>query len=334
MTSHTVEPTRANLHGHFSPDLPPILTIDPGDTVRFRTLEAGWGLEPHPADGSPPARVEPRDPDLDGGHALCGPIAIRGAKPGMTLVVGIGELRPGSFGWTGAGGWDTPVNTRLGLGAGAGTFALRWELDRERMTGRDQFGHEVALAPFFGVIGMPPATPGRHPTSPPRPTGGNIDCKELVGGSTLYLPIAVPGGLVSVGDGHGRQADGESSSMAIECPMDLAELTFDLRDDLPLTTPRAETPVGWLTFGFDESLDEAMLIALEAMLDLMAERHGLPRAEALALASLLVDLRITQVVNGVRGVHAVLPHGAVATHGAATHASRLVSGTAAPSPSR
>jgi acetamidase/formamidase len=308
---HSVEPTREHLHGHFSRDLPPILTIEPGDTVRYRLLDAGWGLEAWHADGTPRAHLEPRDRELDNGHALCGPIAIRGAEPGMTLVVRIGELRPGSYGWTAAGGWDTPVNTRLGLGAGAGKFDLQWELDRERMTGRDQFGHEVALSPFLGVIGMPPAEPGRHPTPPPRPTGGNIDCKELVTGTTLYLPIVVPGALVSVGDGHGRQGDGEVSGLAIECPMDLAELTFDLRDDLPLTTPRADTSIGWLTFGFDESLDEAMLIALEAMLDLMKEQHGLPRRDALALASLLVDLRITQVVNGVRGVHAVLPHGAM-----------------------
>jgi acetamidase/formamidase len=311
LTIHTVEPTRETLHGHFSRELPPVLTIEPGDTVRFRTLEAGWGVEPRRPDGSPHALFEPRDPEVDGGHCLCGPIAVRGAEPGMTLVVRIGELRPGTWGWTAAGGWDTPVNRRLGLGAEAGRFALRWELDPDRLIGRDQFGHQVALSPFLGVIGMPPAAPGRHPTPPPRPTGGNIDCKELVSGSTLYLPIAVPGGLVSVGDGHGLQGDGEVSGLAIECPMDLAELTFDLRDDLPLTTPRAETPAGWLTFGFDKSLDEAMLIALEAMLDLMKEQHGLPRRDALALASLLVDLRITQVVNGVRGVHAVLPHGAV-----------------------
>lgn len=311
MAIHTVEPTRESLHGHFSRDLPPVLTIEPGDTVRYRLLDAGWGLEALHADGTPRARFQTRDRELDRGHCLCGPIAVRGAEPGMTLVVRIGELRPGSYGWTVAGGWDTPVNTRLGLGAGAGEFALSWELDRERMIGRDQFGHEVPLSPFLGVIGMPPAEPGRHPTTPPRPTGGNIDCKELVTGSTLYLPIAVPGALVSAGDGHARQADGEVSGLAIECPMDLAELSFDLRDDLPLTTPRAETAIGWLTFGFDESLDEAMPIALEAMLDLMNERHGLPRRDALALASLLVDLRITQVVNGVRGVHAVLPHGAV-----------------------
>jgi acetamidase/formamidase len=311
LATHTLEPTRAALHGHFSRDLAPVLTIDPGDTVRLRTLDAGWGLEAHYADGSPRAHFAPRDRDLDDGHALCGPIAVRGAEPGMTLAVEIGELRPGAYGFTYAGGWDTPVNARLGLGSGATGTMLRWELDPDSLRGRDQHGHAVPLRPFLGVIGMPPAEPGRHSTRPPRPTGGNIDCKELVSGSTLYLPIAVPGALLSAGDGHALQADGEVSGLAIECPMDLVELTIRLHEGLSIRTPRAETPIGWLTFGFDESLNEAMFVALETMLDLMRERHDLPRGEALALASLLVDLRITQVVNQVWGVHAVLPHGAL-----------------------
>jgi acetamidase/formamidase len=322
IATYTVEPDRRTLHGHFSRDLPPILTIDSGDTVSFRTLEAGWGLEPRHADNRPRATFTPRDAEFDAGHALCGPIAVRGAAPGMTLAVEIGDLRPGTWGWTVAGGWDSPVNTRLGFGAGVPGTALHWRLDPDRLLGWDQHQHQVSLRPFLGVIGMPPDVPGRHPTSPPRPTGGNIDCKELVPGSTLFLPIAVPGGLVSVGDGHALQADGEASSTAIECPMDRAELTFRLLTDLHLTTPRAETPVGWLTFGFDESLDEAMLIALDAMLDLMTGQHSLPRAEALALASLLVDLRITQVVNGVRGVHAVLPHGVLLETSRAVEPSR------------
>ena len=146
---------------------------------------------------------------------------------------------------------------------------------------------------------------------PPHVTGGNIDCKELVAGSTLYLPIAVPGGLFSVGDGHAVQGDGEVCVTAIECPMERVDLTFELEPGLQLATPRAHTPAGWITFGFHEDLDEAMLIALEAMLDLMGELHGLSRQEAFGLASLVVDLRITQVVNQVRGVHALLPHGAI-----------------------
>lgn len=311
IATHAIEPERRTLHGHFSRDLPPALTIDPGDTVRFRTLDAGWRVEPPDAAGRPGARFAPLDPELVVGHALCGPVAVRGAEPGMTLAVEIGELRVDTWGFTFAGGWDPGGYDRIGAGAVLPQTRLRWELDPDLLLGRDERGHELALRPFLGVIGMPPGVPGRHPTGPPRPTGGNIDCKEIVAGSTLYLPIATPGALVSVGDGHARQGDGEVGGTAIECPMARAELTFRLHPDLRLTTPRAETPTGWLTFGFAEDLDDAMIVALGAMLDLMAERHGLARAEALALASLVVDLRITQVVNGVRGVHAVLPHGAL-----------------------
>ncbi len=309
MEFHILEPERRALHGRFSRDLEPVLTIDSGDTVRFRTLEAGWWLEAPHLDGSERARFPTRDDGSDTGHALCGPVAIRGAEPGMTLEIEIGALRTGTWGRNGAGGWESPVNRRLGLLDRNTT--LRWDLDLDTMAGRNQHGHTVALSPFLGVIGMPPDEPGSHPTAPPRPTGGNIDCKELVSGSRLLLPIAVPGALVSVGDGHARQADGEVGTTAIECPMEQADLTFRLRDDVRLTFPRAETPAGTLTFGFDENLDEAMLIALEAMVDVMEARHKLARPEAVALASLLVDLRITQIVNGVRGVHAVLPHGAL-----------------------
>jgi acetamidase/formamidase len=188
---------------------------------------------------------------------------------------------------------------------------LIWGLDAHAMIGRDQFGRTLALRPFMGVMGMPPDEPGRHPTDPPRFCGGNIDCKELVAGSTLYLPITVPEALFSVGDGHAVQGDGEVSGVAIECPMERVDLTFHLRHDMRLTTPRATTSTGWITLGFHENLHEASLIALEAMLDLMGEQYHLPRPQALALASLVVDLHVTQIANGVLGVHAVLPHEAI-----------------------
>ena len=311
---HTIEPLRETLHGHFSRDLPPVLTIAPGDTVRFRTLPGGWNLEPRRTARyeDQPRTFEPRDPVLDDGHALCGPVAIRGAMPGMALAVRIDAVQVGGWGTTVIGGWQSEVNDRLGVSAEPGTYLL-WTLDAEALLGQNQHGHRLPLRPFMGVMGVAPGEPGVHSTVPPRPTGGNIDCKELVAGSTLYLPIAVPGALFSTGDGHALQADGEVSTTAIECPMEWVDLTFDLRPDLHLTTPRADTPVGWLTFGFHEDLDEAMFIALDAMLDLMGELHGLERREALGLASLLVDLRITQIVNGVKGVHAVLPHGVLGT---------------------
>jgi len=157
---------------------------------------------------------------------------------------------------------------------------------------------------------MPPVDHGVHSTGPPRPQGGNIDCAELVAGTTLFLPILVDGGLFSAGDGHARQGDGEVSGTAIECPAE-ATLTISLADDLTLDWPVALTADAWLTFGFDEDLDRAAEIALEGMLELMRREHGLERRDSLALASVVVDLRVTQVVNGVRGVHAVLRHDAI-----------------------
>src|SRR4051794_35550334 len=242
---HTLEPDDRTLHGHFSRDRPPVLTVDPGDTVVFRTLDSGWGLEPHGAGPWRPRREIERGPD--DGHALTGPVAIRGAAPGLTLGVEIGALVPAAHGACLAGGWRSAWNERLGV-VGDGVVHA-YTLDAVTMTGTSSLGRTVKLRPFLGVLGMPPDEPGIHSTIPPRATGGNLDCRELVSGSTLYLPIAVRGGLFSTGDGHAAQGDGEVSGTAIECPMERAELTFRLRDDLPLTTPIARTPTGWVTLG-------------------------------------------------------------------------------------
>ncbi|HEX4203739.1 MAG TPA: acetamidase/formamidase family protein [Ktedonobacteraceae bacterium] len=304
MTSYSIEPDRATLHGSFSRDYAPVLRIDSGDTVRFRTLDSGWNLEP-PHEGRATQRFEPRDKERDGGHALCGPVYVRGAQPGMALEVRINDIRPGAWGWVAAGGRDSSVNRALGLIDER--IYLDWSLDTDTMTGRDQFGDTVALRPFMGVMGLPPDEPGIHSTVPPRYCGGNIDCKELVAGSTLYLPIAVPGALFSTGDGHAVQGDGEVSGVAIECGIDMVDLTFHVREDLHLKTPRARIDGAWITLGFHEDLHEASLLALDTMLDIMMEQHGISKVRALALASVVVDLRVTQIANGVHGVHAMLP---------------------------
>lgn len=306
MTTYTIEPTRETLHGSFSRDYPPVLNIDSGDTVHFSTLNASWVLD---LSEEPPRRFEPRSKECDGGHALCGPIAIRGAQPGMTLEVRINEVRPVDWGWTCVGGWESAVNQRFGLVWQPNV--LVWTLDTASMTGKDQYGHTIALHPFMGVMGMPPDEPGIHSTIPPRYCGGNIDCKELVAGSTLYLPVSVPQALFSVGDGHAVQGDGEVCGVALECSMEYVDLTFYLHEQMHITTPRANTSAGWLTLGFHENLNEASLIALEGMLDLMGEQYQLTRHQSLALASLIVDLRVTQIANRVLGVHALLPHGAI-----------------------
>jgi acetamidase/formamidase len=300
---HEIPLERRTLHGHFSRDLEPILAVDPGDTIAFATLDSGWHV-------SPGAHFEPRDRELDCGHALIGPVEVRGARAGQVLEVAIDRVLVGSWGWCAAADWSTPLNDRLGLSDGPGVL-LEWGLDPDRGIGRSERGHELDLHPFLGVLGMPPPESGIHSTAPPRVSGGNVDCTALVEGTRLYLPIPVDGALFSAGDGHARQGDGEVSQIAIECPLARAELTLGLRDDLELQTPLGWTPEAWLTFGFDEDLDEAAAIAIDAMLGLMGREHGLERPEALALASLVVDLRITQMVNGVRGVHARLAHDAL-----------------------
>jgi acetamidase/formamidase len=302
MATFKVEPDENTLHGFFSRDLKPILTIDSGDTVLFKTIDAEWGLENFnvtifdPKAGPPPRKTAQTNIEGPRGHALCGPVFIRDAEPGMTLAIHIESIQPGKWGWT------------VGGKTSEGEVLHLWELDPIHMYGRNQHGQQVALRPFLGVMGMPPAEAGQHSTQPPRVMGGNIDCKELAEGSTLYLPITVPGGLFSTGDGHAAQGDGEVSRTAIECPIEEARLTFELHPELHITTPRASTRTSWLTFGFDESLNVAAQTALDAMLDLMVEKHAVNRADALALASVVVDLRITQIANKVFGVHAVLPH--------------------------
>jgi acetamidase/formamidase len=157
---------------------------------------------------------------------------------------------------------------------------------------------------------MPPDEDGIHSTGPPRRCGGNIDCKELVAGTTLYLPISVDGAHVSAGDGHAAQGDGELSGTAIECFVERAQLTLDL-SELELRAPVARIPRAWVAFGFDEDLDLAAKEAVENMVDLMERDLHVDRGYATALASVAVDLRVTQIVNGVRGVHAVLRDDAI-----------------------
>jgi acetamidase/formamidase len=283
---HELPLDRSTVHGHFSRDLPPVLSVDPGDSVVFSSLNARWHWEPELD------HFDTRDTELDGGHALNGPIEVRGARAGQTLVVGIDEVTPRDWGVTFSGGEP-----------------YVWALRDGSAT--DERGITVALAPFLGVIGMPPPEPGVHSTGPPRRWGGNIDCKLLVAGTTLYVPIPVDGALLSAGDGHGTQGDGEVSGTAIECPIERAQLTLGLRDDLDLRMPVARTADAWVAFGFDDDLDVAAQLALDTMLDLMERERGLDRGHALALASVAVDLHVTQVVNGAKGVHAVLRDGAL-----------------------
>jgi acetamidase/formamidase len=183
--------------------------------------------------------------------------------------------------------------------------ALQWRLDSQMQVATNNLGFSVDMRPFLGVIGLAPAEDGEFSTTPPRYCGGNLDCKDLVQGSVLYLPVSVEGALLSVGDGHARQGDGEVSGSAIECAT-TAELQLTVVAAPVVTTPHAKTPSSRITFGFDRDLNSASAAALDAMLTWMEGLFAVTRSEALALASTVVDLRITQVANGVWGVHAVL----------------------------
>jgi len=276
---HELPLEERTVRGYFSADFEPVLSVEPGDSVRFSSLNSGWRWDS-------PDEHFPRD----GGHALNGPIEIRGAQAGGTLAIHVDEVTPRPVGVTFAHGdmftWSLEGGT--------------WRLG----------GHAVRSEPFLGVIGMPPPDPGLHSTIPPRRWGGNIDCKLLTAGSTLYLPIPVDGALVMLGDGHGAQGDGEVSGTAIECPLQRAQVTFEL-SDIELRSPIARTAEAWLAFGFDEDLDLAAEQAMATMLDLMERELELDRNHALALASVVVDLAVTQIVNGAKGVHAVLRDDAI-----------------------
>ncbi len=306
MTRHRLDPSPSTTTQVFSRDLPPVLTVEPGDSVLLRSLDAAGHLERQllPGEQVPTMFSEWK------GHCLTGPIAVRGAKPGDVLAVRFASLRPDDWGWTTAGAHDTPLTRRLGL-HDVPPASLLWEIDADAGVATCDRGHGVTIAPFHGVAGVAWDEPGEHSTIPPRAVGGgNIDCKELVAGSVLYLPVSVPGALLSIGDGHAAQGDGEVSGTAIECAM-TTELELGIVAARPVRGVHAEAPAGRITFGFSPDLNAAMGDALEAMLAWMQALYGLDLAATLALASPAVDLHVTQVANQSWGVHALLPWDAI-----------------------
>ena len=306
VTRHQLDPSPSTTADVFSRDLPPVLTVDRGDTIVLRSLNASGHLKPQTFPGEKVPTL------LSGwrGHCLTGPIAVRGAVPGDVLAVHFVALRPDTWGFTTAGARDNPLTRRLGLHEGP-LARLLWQIDPDAGVATSDTGHTVRIAPFHGVTGVAWDEPGEHSTIPPRAVGGgNIDCKELVAGSILYLPVAVPGALLSIGDGHAAQGDGEVAGTAIECGM-TTELRLELVTDRSVPGVHAETPAGQITFGFSPDLNAAMGDALDAMLTWLQASYGLDKATTLALASPVLDLRVTQVANQSWGVHALLPAGAI-----------------------
>lgn len=299
VSPHTVVET-------ISRDSTPVLTVQPGDTVVLESLDSGGHLERQQVPGEErPRMFSPRR-----GHCLTGPVAVRGAEPGDVLSVHFTAIEPGPWGWTASGGADSWLNHQLGLGEDRGGHLL-WEVDPAAGLARSHLGYAVPLAPFLGVVGVACDVDEELSTVPPRPeSGGNIDCRDLVAGSTLFLPVNVPGALLTAGDGHAAQGHGEVGGTAIECPM-TTTMVLDLVSDPPLRSVHAVTPTARLTLGFDPDLNTATASALDAMVTWMEVLLEVTRAEALALASAAVDLHVTQVANQTWGVHASLGHDAV-----------------------
>jgi acetamidase/formamidase len=300
---HQLEPVAGQVVDVFDPAAPPAVVVRPGERLRVRTLDAGGHLEPWTHLGQERRQLFP----TDRGHCLAGPIHVQGAEPGDVLAVRIESLVPGGWGYTIAGFHDDVLNRSIGTAGGEPAF-LHWSIGDGRAA--NQHGVAIPTRPFLGIVGTTPAEPGEHSTIPPRPgTGGNIDCRELVAGSTVYLPVEVAGAGLCVGDGHAAQGDGEVGGTAIECGM-TTELVVGVVREPVLEAVHAETPAGKITFGFDADLNSATASALGAMLTWLQHLLGVGRKEALAYASVVVDLRVTQVANGTWGVHALLPSAA------------------------
>ncbi len=296
--------------GYYDAKAEPVLHIHSGDTVVFDTLitNSPAGLE-HA--GLPPEQVQQSLRDVfkevtnkgPGGHILTGPVYVEEAEPGDTLEVRIQKIdlaipyAYNAFGPTrGFLPEDFPYRKMRII-----------PLDREHMVAKFAPGIEIPLHPFFGSMGVaPPESYGRIDSAPPGVHAGNMDNKELVAGTTLYLPVWTKGALFEVGDGHVGQGNGEVDITALETSLQ-GTLQFIVHKGTNQKYPRAETPTHYISMGFHQELYEATRIAVREMIDfLVAEKH-LTRDDAYMLTSVAGDVDITELVDGNKGVHVMLP---------------------------
>ena len=307
---HELKASAATVHrGFFDASLKPVLTIDSGDIVRLETATGNpkWfenlGVPKDKIPAELYAAYEGFEGTGRGDHNLNGPIAIRGAEPGDMLEI---RIRSVDVRLPIAGQGFVPNRGVLPEDFPYEKGRVLW-LDLERKTVQYAPGVEVPLKPFWGVIGVaPPPAMGRVPSGPPNVFGGNLDNRDLGAGSTLYLPVHVRGGLLSVGDGHAVQGYGEVALSAVETSLK-GEIQVVLHKGHRLTWPRAETPTHFMTMGLHADLDEAVRIATREMLDLLVETKKLSRDDAYLLASAAMDLVVTQAVDGTKGIHALMP---------------------------
>ena len=304
--------------GVFDGNLPAVLTIQPGDTVALTTLSGNDEDLPEPQSGFtilPEHRqVLAAVPRGEGPHLMTGPIAIAGAEPGDEVTVEVAKI-----GLVQNWGWNLiapkkgtlpdlfPHARRLhvAIDRGVGTITMPW-------------GLKLAARPFFGIMGVaPPRAMGPVTSVVPRAFGGNIDNKNLGLGATLHLPVFNPGALLSVGDGHALQGDGEVCLTAIETALN-ASLRVSLIKQTGIAQPWAETPSHMITMGFDPDLDAAAQIAVHEMIKLIGRATGLSAEDAYTLCSVAADLHVTQLVNLHKGIHVMLPKSALARDSSST----------------
>ncbi len=312
MATHHLSATPQTVRfGIFDASFPPVLTVNSGDTVTIETVSGSRGElagSPYPIPAALTAIHDANLPNI-GPHYVTGPIAIAGAVPGDMLEVRIEAIELGA-----AWGWNVILPLLGTLPEDFCEIDFSYiPVDQQRNIASTPWGLELPLAPFFGVMGVAPAPIyGALSSKEPRAHGGNLDNKELVAGSTLFLPVFVPGANFSVGDGHGVQGDGEVCITALEICLN-GTFTFILHKNTAATPllahPRAETPTHYISMGMNESLDHAVKMALREMIALIRARTNLSAAEAYKTCSLAVDFHVTQTVNGEKGVHGMLRKG-------------------------
>jgi acetamidase/formamidase len=307
MKTHLLKATPETVHwGFLDGSLKPVLAVESGDQVTIQCLscnpewmpskESGFDILPDLVE------VHQKVKKGTGNHIFTGPIAVNGARVGDVLEVKIQEIRIRQN-W----GWNV---FRAYMGTLPEDFPYQRlthvPLDLKSMTATLPSGFKVPLKPFFGQLAVqPPAAFGRQNSKEPREFGGNLDCKELVAGSTIYLPVWNDGALFSTGDGHAAQGDGEVDGTTIETCLE-GTFEFKLRKGLGWKMPRAETKTHFITFGLNTDLDNAAQQALREMIDWIVNMTECPRDEAYMLCSFATDLHVTQTVNNVKGVHAMI----------------------------
>src|SRR5258706_9192993 len=306
-TYHLKPTPKTVVWGYYDAKTPPVLRIKSGDTVEIQTLVAS-SPERFESAHLQPDQIEQSIRDIfsqvkekgPGVHILTGPIYIEGAEQGDVLEVRIQKIQlaiPYALNAFSPGRGFLPDDYPY-----AKTKVI--PLDEKRMVAHFADGIEIPVRPFFGSMGIaPPEVTGRISSNPPWVHAGNLDNKELVEGTTLFIPIHARGALFEVGDGHAAQGDGEVDITALETSL-AGTLQFVVRKDMRLKWPRAETPTHYITMGIHEDLNEATRMAIRETIDFLVTEKHLSRDDAYMLTSTAVDLRITELVDGNKGVHA------------------------------